>query len=59
MSSKVRSLARGIARYNITQQDIPVFGKYASGMIKRSYKGKMRNVECLRSYFARSWRSWL
>lgn len=59
MSSKVRSLARGIARYNIGQQEIPVFGKYSRGMIKRSYRGKMRNVETMRSYFARSWRGWL
>ena len=59
MSSKVRSLARGIARYNIQQQEIPVFGKYGKDMIKRTYRGKMRNVETMRSYFARSWRGWL
>ena len=59
MSSKVRSLARGIARYNIQQQDIPVFGKYAKGDIRKSYRGKMRKVETMRSYFARSWRGWL
>ena len=59
MSSKVRSLARGIARFNISQQDTPIFGKYAPGTIKKSYRGKMRKVETMRSYFARSWRGWL
>ena len=59
MSSKIRSLARGIARHNIQQQEIPLFGKYAKGEIKKSYRGKMRKVETMRSYFARSWRGWL
>ena len=60
MSSKVRSLARGIARYNIQQQqDIPLFGKYAKSESQKSYRGKMRKVETMRSYFARSWRGWL
>lgn len=59
MSSKVRSLARGIARYNISQQDTPIFGKYAKSEIQKSYRGKMRKVETMRSYFARSWRGWL
>ena len=59
MSSKVRSLARGIARYNIQQQDTPIFGKYAKDVKRQSYKGKMRDVETMRSYFARSWRGWL
>ena len=38
MSSKVRSLARGIARFNISQQDTPIFGKYAPGTIKKFYR---------------------
>lgn len=59
MSSKVRSLARGIARYNIQQQEIPLFGKYVKSEIQKSQRGKMRKVETMRSYFARSWRGWL
>ena len=59
MSSKMRSLARGVAKYNIGQQDIPLFKKYGKSVLMQSYRGKMRRVETLRSYFARSWRGWL
>lgn len=47
----MRKIRRSVARYNIKQQDIKIFGKYAVVNVN----GK--NV--LKSFFARSWRSWL
>lgn len=61
MSSKVRSLARGIARYNIGQQDTPIFGKYApvTMRVRNKRTKKLADRQVMRSYFGRAWRSWL
>ena len=60
MSSKVRSLARGIARYNISQQDIPIFGKYTQqkGLVRKGKSKKYRTDWIRKSYFSRSWRAY-
>ena len=57
----LRKIKRSVARYNIMQQEIPIFGKYGKSTVKKLNKrpGKFEEQERLRSYFARSWRSWL
>ena len=60
MSSKVRSMARGIARYNIGQQDIPIFGKYTQeqGLVRKGKSKKYKLDWVKKSFFSKQWRAY-
>lgn len=54
----LRKLKRSIARYNIGQQGIDIFGKYSPKEMPVLNKrtGKFQREEVQRSFFARYWR---
>ena len=56
----IRKIKRSVARYNLYNQDIPIFGKYAPVKTKVYDKRKRKIVEkeVQKSYFSRIWRSW-
>lgn len=62
----IRKIKRSVARYNIEQQDIDIFGKYApketivrGGCIDGVYTKKPHRATVSKSFFARSWRAYL
>ena len=57
----LRKIRRSIARYNLQQQDIPLFGKYAPKevRVKQGKRNVWKTQTMQKSYFARSWRAWL
>lgn len=59
MSSKVRSLARGIARAAMKEEGTKLFKQYApvEGKVKRY--GKYHDEQIMRSVFSRSWRNYV
>lgn len=58
--SMLRKIKRSVARYNIEQQDIDVFGKYSpkETLVRNKRTGKMERREVNKSFFARSWRAY-
>lgn len=56
----LRKIKRSVARYNIAQQDISIFGKYSPVTTKvynkRTGKKSFRDVN--KSYFSRVWRAY-
>lgn len=59
--SMIRKIKRSVARYNIAQQDIDIFGKYAPKevMVRDKYTKKPHREKVQKSFFARSWRAYL
>lgn len=59
--SMIRKIKRSVARHNIEQQDIDIFGKYApkETMIRGGYTKKPHRESIQRSFFSRSWRAYL
>ena len=59
MSSKVRSMAREVARTAMKEQGIKLFGQYAPVEAKVKVRGKYRTDQVQKSVFSREWRSYL
>lgn len=56
----IRKIKRSIARYNMQQQDIDIFGKYAPKevLVQKGYSNKPHRETVQKSFFARSWRAY-
>lgn len=56
----LRKIKRSIARHNMEQQEISIFGKYspATVLVKDGRSGKMSYQEVMKSYFSRAWRAY-
>ena len=56
----LRKIKRSIAKYNMKQQDISIFGKYSpvTVLVKDRRSGKMSYREVMKSYFSRAWRAY-
>lgn len=62
--SMIRKIARGIAKYNLHQQDIKWGGMYATqkDVLIAEGRGRKKHYrigEKRVSYFSKAWRSWL
>lgn len=57
----IRKIKRSVARYNMEQQDLHFFGKYApkETLIRGGYTKKPHRESIQRSFFSRSWRAYL
>ncbi len=57
----LRKIARSVARHNIEQMDISIFGKYSprEALVKNGRTGKFEYRDVQKSFFARSWRSYV
>lgn len=56
----LRKIRRSVARYNLEQQDIHIFGKYSTETVKMLDKrtGKESFKDVQKSYFSKVWRAW-
>ena len=56
----LRKIRRSVARYNLQQQDIKIFGKYSPVTAKAFDKrtGKESYCDVNKSYFSRVWRTY-
>jgi len=56
----LRKIKRSIAKYNLKQQDISIFGKYspATALVKDKYTGNVSYQEVMKSFFSRVWRAY-
>lgn len=58
----LRKIARSVARHNIAQMvDTSIFGKYSpkTVLVKDKRTGRYSYRDVQKSYFARSWRSYV
>ena len=55
----LRKIRRSVARHNLQQQDISIFGKYSpvTVLTKDKRTGKYSYKEVMKSYFSKVWRS--
>lgn len=57
----LRKIRRSVARHNLAEQEISIFGKYTTETVKVFDKrtGKESYKDVRKSYFSKVWRSWL
>ena len=55
----LRKLRRSVARHNMEQQDIHIFGKYSLKTMKvPNRNGNLEEQDVMKSYFSLNWRAW-
>lgn len=57
-----RKIKRSIARHNIEQMDISIFGKYGTKNdvpVRNKRTGRIERKDMTKSFFSRNWRAYL